>query len=80
MTADTLTPPPARGTEQAPARSSRRPGRRSVVGREPAGVRWGLRVLAVAYVVLLVAWPTFLVFPTCPGPRPVRHDPVAAGS
>ncbi len=33
-----------------------------MVGREPAGVRWGLRVLAVAYVVMLVAWPTFLVF------------------
>ena len=32
------------------------------VGREPAGVRWGLRVITVVYVVMLVAWPTFLVF------------------
>jgi sulfate transport system permease protein len=30
--------------------------------REPAGVRWALRVVAVGYVVMLVAWPTFLVF------------------
>jgi len=30
--------------------------------RDPARVRWGLRVLTVGYVVLLVAWPTALVF------------------
>ncbi|GGF51441.1 sulfate ABC transporter permease subunit CysW [Marmoricola endophyticus] len=30
--------------------------------RDPAPVRWGLRVVAVVYVVLLVAWPTYLVF------------------
>lgn len=30
--------------------------------RDPAPVRWGLRVLTVGYVVLLVAWPTALVF------------------
>lgn len=30
--------------------------------RDPAGVRWGLRALTVSYVVLLVGWPTVLVF------------------
>ena len=30
--------------------------------RDPAPVRWGLRVLTIGYVVLLVAWPTALVF------------------
>ena len=30
--------------------------------RDAPPVRWGLRILAVAYVVLLVAWPTYLVF------------------
>ncbi len=30
--------------------------------REPAGVRWGLRLLTVGYVVMLVAWPTAMVF------------------
>jgi sulfate transport system permease protein len=30
--------------------------------RDPAPVRWGLRVVTVGYVVLLVAWPTALVF------------------
>ena len=30
--------------------------------RDPAPVRWGLRLVTVAYVVLLVAWPTALVF------------------
>lgn len=30
--------------------------------RDPAGVRWGLRLFTVGYVVLLVAWPTALVF------------------
>ena len=30
--------------------------------RDPAPVRWGLRALTIAYVVLLVAWPTALVF------------------
>ncbi len=29
---------------------------------DPAPVRWGLRIITVAYVVLLVAWPTALVF------------------
>jgi sulfate/thiosulfate transport system permease protein len=29
--------------------------------REPAGVRWALRLLAVAYVFFLVAWPVSLV-------------------
>jgi sulfate transport system permease protein len=29
--------------------------------REPAGVRWGLRLVAVAYVFLLVLWPVSLV-------------------
>jgi sulfate transport system permease protein len=32
------------------------------IGREPTGVRWTLRVVAVLYVVMLVAWPTYLVF------------------
>jgi sulfate transport system permease protein len=59
---DTLTPPP---TEPAgPPTSSRRrkPALRSGYTREPAGVRWTMRVIAVAYVVMLVAWPTYLVF------------------
>jgi sulfate transport system permease protein len=30
--------------------------------RDPAPVRWGLRLLTVGYVFLLVAWPTALVF------------------
>ena len=30
--------------------------------RDPAPVRWGLRVVTVGYVFLLVAWPTALVF------------------
>ena len=30
--------------------------------RDPAPVRWGLRALTVGYVLLLVAWPTALVF------------------
>ena len=29
---------------------------------DPTPVRWGLRLITVAYVVLLVAWPTYLVF------------------
>jgi sulfate transport system permease protein len=29
---------------------------------DPAPVRWGLRVVTIGYVVLLVAWPTALVF------------------
>ena len=29
---------------------------------DPAPVRWGLRVLTLGYVILLVAWPTTLVF------------------
>ncbi len=29
---------------------------------DPAPVRWGLRILTIGYVVLLVAWPTALVF------------------
>jgi len=34
----------------------------STYTRDPAPVRWGLRVVTVGYVVLLVAWPTALVF------------------
>ena len=34
----------------------------STYTRDPAPVRWGLRVITVGYVVLLVAWPTALVF------------------
>jgi sulfate/thiosulfate transport system permease protein len=30
--------------------------------RDPAAVRWGLRAVTVGYVLLLVAWPTALVF------------------
>jgi sulfate transport system permease protein len=29
--------------------------------REPAGVRWGLRIVAIVYVFLLVVWPVSLV-------------------
>ena len=56
MTADTLTEP----APAPPASTPAAPPARAV--REPAGVRWALRVVAVAYVVLLVAWPTYLVF------------------
>ena len=31
-------------------------------GRDPAPVRWTLRLIAVVYVFMLVAWPTYLVF------------------
>jgi len=34
----------------------------STYTRDPPPVRWGLRVVTVSYVVLLVAWPTALVF------------------
>ena len=34
----------------------------STYTRDPAPVRWGLRIVTVSYVVLLVAWPTALVF------------------
>jgi len=34
----------------------------SAVAREPAPVRIGLRVLTIGYVVMLVGWPTALVF------------------
>jgi sulfate transport system permease protein len=30
--------------------------------KEPVGVRWGLRLLALGYVFMLVAWPTSLIF------------------
>ena len=30
--------------------------------KEPVGVRWGLRLLAIGYVFMLVAWPTSLIF------------------
>ncbi|GAB3660842.1 sulfate ABC transporter permease subunit CysW [Nocardioides korecus] len=56
MTADTLTEP----APAPPASAPTTPPARAV--REPAGVRWTLRVVAVAYVVMLVAWPTYLVF------------------
>jgi sulfate transport system permease protein len=34
----------------------------STYTRDPAKVRWGLRIVVVSYVFLLVAWPTGLVF------------------
>jgi sulfate transport system permease protein len=34
----------------------------STYAHDPAKVRWGLRTIVIAYVVLLVAWPTGLVF------------------
>ncbi len=34
----------------------------STYTRDPARVRWGLRFVTIGYVVLLVAWPTALVF------------------
>jgi sulfate transport system permease protein len=45
-----------------PAPQKVRRARSAHVGREPAGVRWGLRIVTVVYVVMLVAWPTYLVF------------------
>jgi sulfate transport system permease protein len=47
--------------ESPAARRARRP-KPVQFGREPAGVRWSLRVITVVYVVMLVAWPTYLVF------------------
>jgi sulfate transport system permease protein len=47
--------------EAPPTSHARRP-RSTQPGREPAGVRWVLRVVAVVYVAMLVAWPTYLVF------------------
>jgi sulfate transport system permease protein len=58
---DTLTPAPIEPTE-APSSSRRKRRARTGYTREPAGVRWILRVVAVGYVVMLVAWPTYLVF------------------
>ncbi len=34
----------------------------SAYTRDPAKVRWSLRIVVVAYVLMLVAWPTALVF------------------
>jgi sulfate transport system permease protein len=34
----------------------------STYTRDPAKVRWGLRIIVVSYVFLLVAWPTGLIF------------------
>ena len=34
----------------------------STYTRDPAPVRWGLRLVTVGYVGMLVAWPTALVF------------------
>jgi sulfate/thiosulfate transport system permease protein len=56
---DTLNPAP---TEPATSSRRRKPTGRTGYTREPTGVRWTLRVIAVAYVVMLVAWPTVLVF------------------
>jgi sulfate transport system permease protein len=56
---DTLTPAPS---EPAPSKSRRKPSGRTGYTREPAGVRWALRVITIGYVFMLVAWPTFLVF------------------
>ena len=62
MATDTLTPASAEPTEPATSSRRRKPTGRTGYTREPAGVRWTLRVIAVAYVVMLVAWPTMLVF------------------
>lgn len=47
---------------EGPAETRTRSPKRVQVGREPTGVRWALRVITVVYVVMLVAWPTYLVF------------------
>ena len=57
MTAETSTDPVA-----TPAPKRGRAPRPLQFGREPARVRWALRVLTIGYVFLLVAWPTSLVF------------------
>ena len=62
MATDTLTPAPSEQTEPATSSRRRKPAARTGYTREPAGVRWTLRVITVGYVVMLVAWPTFLVF------------------
>ena len=62
MSADLETraePDPLEGP--AVERTRRRP-RQQQFGREPVGVRWTLRVITVVYVVMLVGWPTYLVF------------------
>jgi sulfate transport system permease protein len=51
-------PDPLEGPTEVRTRSPRR----VQVGGEPTAVRWTLRVITVVYVVMLVAWPTYLVF------------------
>ena len=58
MTADTLETEPT----PAPPTARERRTRPTPSGREPTPVRWTLRLIAIAYIVLLVAWPTYLVF------------------
>jgi sulfate transport system permease protein len=59
---DTLLPAPSEPTEPRSSSRRRKPATRSGYTREPSGVRWTLRIVAVLYVVMLVAWPTYLVF------------------
>ncbi|MCW2846614.1 MAG: sulfate transporter, inner rane subunit [Marmoricola sp.] len=60
MATDTLTADPSEAAPSAKRRRKAPP--RSGYTREPAGVRWALRVITIGYVVMLVAWPTYLVF------------------
>ncbi len=61
MSADLETRAEPDPVESASAKRARQP-KPLQFGREPAGVRWALRVITVVYVVMLVAWPTYLVF------------------
>ena len=54
MATDTAPAPATTKRQATPAKGDYR--------RDPRGVRWALRLLTVGYVVLLVAWPTSLVF------------------
>ena len=62
MATDILTPAPSEPTEPVTSSRRRKPSGRTGYTREPTGVRWTLRIIAVVYVVMLVAWPTYLVF------------------
>ena len=64
--ADALTATRASRTAAAPASSTeagspRRSRPTRVATGESPGVRWLLRVLAIGYVFMLVAWPTWMV-------------------
>ena len=60
MATDIINPPAPPEDESPPVKPAG--GEPSERIKEPAGVRWLLRVVTVTYVCFLVAWPTSLVF------------------